>query len=779
MSTPAITNAPPDATGQTSNEEAPEIQENDGTRAACEDYGDPDPAADDEELQQAILALARHYATLDKYARRTEVIDARRQRFYRRGDQYIVWNATVFNFVPYPGGDDGANGSPDQDSQRYTDVYNIFWPYMRALISIGVQNPPGVDFEPDDPTVSTDISAARAAETFRFCVDRVNKRKKLQSDIMSLFCTDTRTAIYTRNVWDAQKFGVEQDGPNQGKPKCVQLMTAGGTLETKSPITTDRQDEWTYFFWSDELDVHLAKETYPQYAANIKQGTAAVGESAYERMARIGVLQGTRVLQTSGDAFAHLTTRHRLWMRPAAFRHAPKDVEKKLNELYPEGIKVLICGDAYCGSSNQSMDDHISVGWPAPGDGAAKPSMMHDFIPVQDAFNDYKNLEKEYADFGIPVVYQLKELMDGEAMRDTTAEPGNHVEVVLPGGITDLAQAFFVEPSPSCPVQIQQAYENLMGALGQFMTGAQPALFGASDQDNQTKGGIAMLRDQAMGQFSICWGAMQEIFASAYKQAVTCRAKASEQNTKEMIHVKVPAKRGKTMIAEVAIADLQKGNFHAYPDLDSSFPETTGSKRQTVMSMVTQAIVNPQATEAYGVLEPENLEIQRELLGVHDWVIPGAESGDKQMMEIELLLQQRPKPNLQAIKEFAADQAIEEQLKASAPPGVPIPGSGEPDPMQLYQASIPVDKIWDRHQFEAKKIEDFLSSADGIQEAKTNPWGILNVKLHGMEHKAAMAAQAPPPGAIPPMPPKKGKSAMPLPAPGPGSMNAPTPPPIQ
>ncbi len=790
MSTVPITNAQgssPDPTGETDGQQqAPEIQENDGSKCACEDFGIPDPAEGDEALQGAILDLVKHGETLDKYAVRTETIDARRQRFYRRGDQYVIClESNGFIFTPYTGSSGGeSNGAPDSDSHRYTDVYNIFWPYMRALISIGVQNPPGVDFEPDDPTVSTDISASRAAETYRFAIDRVNQRKKLQGEVMSLFCTDTRAVLYTRNVRDAQKFGFETQGSNKGQPKTVQLMTAHGTLETKpTPITTDKMEEWIYFPIDDELDLNLAKEMYPKYAANIRQGNASVGEGVYRRMARIGVLQGTRALQNAGDAFAHLTTRKRVWMRPAAFRHAPKDIEEKLRELYPSGLKVIVCGDAYCGSCDQAMDDHLSVGWPGPGDGASKPSMMHDFVPVQDAFNDYKNLEKEYADFGIPVIYQLKELFDGEAMRDQDSEPGNRVEVVLPGGIATIADAFYVEPAPTCPIQIQQAYQDLMGALGQFMTGAQPALFGGSDADNTTKGGIAMMRDQAMGQFSICWGAMQEIFAKAYKQGVMCRAAASPKDTKEQINIKIPAKRGKTMIATVAIADMQKGNFHAYPDLDSSFPETTGSKRQTVSSIVTQALASPQATEAYGVLEPENLEIQRELLGVHDWVVPGAESGDKQMMEIELLLQQRPTPNMEAIRTFAADQAVEEEVKTQAAakaPGVPVPSTPPPDAMQMYKSSIPVDPQWDRHKYHIAKIEQFLESPDGIEEAKTNKWGILNVKLHGMEHKAALAAQAPPP-MIPPALPKRGRSAAPpIPAPGqPGPMNSPAPPILQ
>lgn len=773
MSTAPIANAEGHAADSDEAEKPAKLETNDGSLAQCEDWGEEDPIADNTELQDAAKALLKHYAALDKYARRTEVIDARRQRFYRRGDQYINWNPGIFNFVPFGGdGNDSGNGSPGQDSPRYTDVYDIFWPYMRALISVGVQNPPGVDFEPDDPTKESDISASRTAEVFRFYVDRVNNRKALQSRIMSLFCTDGRVILYTRNVRDKQKFGTDDNGD----PVCVQMQSAHGVLETKVPIVSEGIHDWTYCFISDEPEINIAKSTYPQYAANIKQGASSVGESAYERMARIGVLQGTRVLQQAGDAYAHLSTRQRLWLRPAAFRHAPDAIRKQFEELYPKGMKLVVCGDAYVGSCNQSMDDHLTVAWPAPGDGSSKPSMLRNLVPVQDAFNDYKNLEKEIFDFTIPATYQDSALGDVESLREQSSEPGNHIQVTRPDGLASLADAFYSEPPSASPPSLVAAYQDLRAAFSQFQTGAQPALFGGSDEHNETKGGISMLRDQAMGQFSICWGAVQELFAGGYKQAVICRVQVEGENSKTKLNIKVPGKGGRSSIASIAIADLQKGNFHSYPDMDSSFPETTGSKRQTVMSMVTQAMANPEAVTAFGILEPGNLELQREYLGVHDWIIPAAAAYDKQMGEIELLLQQKPAPDLDAIKMHVADTAIEGAIKAKAQPlGIPLPES-KPDPNQLYKCTIPIDAKWDFNQFEAQAIKDFLSSQDGIEEAKVNPWGILNVKLHGQLHLDAAAAQvAPPPGAMPPGPPKP---PMPMPPPG-GSMNDPAPPAIQ
>lgn len=771
---------------------------NDGTQAQLEDPGVSDPIEDDPELQKALVKLCQHFAGLEKYARRSEVIDARRQRFYRRGDQYIVWNTTNYLFGPWPGGagggGDGSGNSPGQDSPRYTDVYDIFWPYLRILISVGTQTPPGVNFEPDDPTKDPDIASSRAAEKYRHFVDRVNERKNLQSDILSKFGTDGRTVLYTRAVADAQKYGLDKDN----QPNVYPKMEAFGVLESKVvPITAKSQDDLICIFLSDEPEINMAKKTYPKHASEIKEGQSGVGESAYERNARIGTLQGTKLLQQAGDAYAHLTTRHRVFLRPAAFEHAPDTVRDQLKAKYPKGCKVWISGDAYCRSIEKAFDDQLKVGFPAPGDGMNRSSMMRGMVPVQDAFNDYKNLEKEYADWGIPTIYRLTEVGDIEALREQTAEPGNQVSVELPAGINSLADCFFVEPAPTCPIEILQAYQDLRGALAEFIVGAPPALFGGSDEHNETKGGIAMLRDQAMGQFSMAWGALQEMFAAGYKHAVLAISDSMQEESK--LNLQIPGRRGKKVIVSISGAELTKGNFHAFPDTDSSFPETSGAKRQVIQMLWTQAAADPMAAQTLGLMEPDNLELTREVMGITDWTIPGANSRDKQMGEIDQLLEQQPAtPSPQAIIEFGKQQALiaaaKQKLDPMAPPPpppemvpmpMPVPGKSGPDgkplmtmmpvPRAMLKSTVPVNK-YDFHEFEYQTIKDWLSEPDGIAARKQNPLGVLNVELHGDGHEAMKAAQAAPPmPVLPKLPPKGGGPQLPPPAHGaqPGAMNAP------
>lgn len=720
-------------------DQASEILENDGSLAACEDYGAPDPAKDDTDLQKAIRDLCKHFAQLDRYARRSEVIDARRQRFYRRDDQYIITNKEGI-FEPWTGGSQGSNAA---DSPRYTDVYNIYWPYMRAMVALGVQNPPGVNFDPDDATKSTDIAAARNAEVYRHQIDRVNKRKDLQGDIFSLFCTDTRVVLYSRSVRDAQKFGSDDDGA----PNSVEIISAHGTLETKVPITAKDQSQWPYAILSDDPDINMAKQEYPQYAGEIRSGGgSAIGESSYERFARIGVIQGTSAIQNAGDAYAHLAPRHRVWLRPAAYNHVEKKTADQLRQAYPSGLKVTFVGDTYCGSLDCSMDDQLCIGFPGPGDGMSRSSLLKSMVVLQDAFNDYKNLEKEIFDFCLPMGYRLAAVQDIEAVREQRSEPGNMTVVgELPAGLTSLAAAFFIEPPAEAPPSLIEAYNNLQGALSQFITGAQPALFGGADKNNDTASGISMLRDQAMGQFGIAWGNFQELMACAYKQAVLCAARSKGDDA--VVNVSAPSGKGKMTNTPVQLGAITKGSFHSHPNTNSSFPETTASKRQTVQTLAEQAWANPMATEAYGINLPENLDIQRQLLAIEGWIIPGAAAREKQMAEIELLLKQKPVPDLHKVQAFAADVAMEGELASKLPLGAPKPNPPQPDPAQLMDSTVKVDIQFDFHEAEFQTVKDWLTSADGQEAAKTNPAGFLNVRLHGLEHQAAMA---PPPMMLPP-----------------------------
>jgi hypothetical protein len=361
-----------------------------------------------EELQNALRGLTTHVLGLEKWPRRQEVMLARQQRFYERGDQHIYWNARSWVFAQVTGGATVQTDDSSVDMPHYCADYNIYGPYERSLIAVLSQNPPGVNFMPDDPSSSADISAAKAAEKFRHHVDKCNPRKPLQSKIVRLFCTDGRVVTWTRSDKSAAHFGYNDAGePNEGE-----LISAYGVLESKVPLTLDCIEDFPYAAISTEIDITVAKHDYKFAAKKIQEGSGSLGESSYERFARLGVLQGTRSLTQVAEAYKHLVTRNIVWLRPCAFVDLPEESREELETIFPNGVKVTFVGGAYCGAVAEAMDDHLAIEHPLPGDGQNRPSMMKAMIPIQDSFNDLMNLSKEIYDYTVPSTWVDESAVD-------------------------------------------------------------------------------------------------------------------------------------------------------------------------------------------------------------------------------------------------------------------------------------------------------------------------------------------------------------------------------
>jgi hypothetical protein len=737
--------------------------EQDGSTAQSEEMdgqgGDPlDSIADEKqkaELKIALKNLVQEYATMEKFTRRQEVMETRRQRYFWRNDQYIWWNYAAWMFVPLSGGSGvggGTGGSSDNatDPGNNFDVYNIYTPYGESLIATLSQNPPGVNFEPDDPMQPADISKSKAAEKYKQQLDRDNPMKQLRTEVARLTYTDNRIVLYTRPISDEQELGVDE----QGKPNARQKLEAFGTLESKViPSTATERSELVAAFLSREMDINIAKETYKDAASEIQEGSSSAGESSYERFARLGVLQGKRQLSQAADAMKHLVTRHRVWLRPAAFQRAAEAHRETLKKLYPIGCKVIICGDAYCTSRNESMDDHLSIGFATPGDGMSRPSMGKRMVPLQMAFNDAMNQWTEANGECIPVTFYDQRILDSDSFREQVSQPGNNVGVELPPGVASIESCFHEQVSPGTAVGLESFIALVNGPLAQFMSGALPALMGQGEANNKTKGGIEILRDQAMGRVGIPWGLNQELWAESYRQSVEGAAAIADDNASFAYERKT--RSGKTIATEkVKYSDLKKGNIRCYPDIDSSFPETTNAKRNTFMGLESAAEGNP-ALQADLQL-PENQAFGYRLIGLPELVSTGEEAREKQLEEIQELLKDGPIPpppeafvalaihNKQAapiVKRFLAQWDAAKQ--ATPPQRMPVPPKAL---WPLFAPSVDVDAENDFNEYESAECKTWLSSPERREQDKAgNQLGVMNVILHKQRHDKAIAANAPQP----------------------------------
>lgn len=683
-----------------------------------------DPLVDREDLQKELLLLSQKVYGWDKAERRAEVLDVRQQRFYWRGIQYICWDEPSGCYMNLSGESQMVIGSASIDMPKYTDVYNIYTPFGRALIAAFTQNQPGVRFKAEDPRNGKDITAKSEAERYRHHFDAVNDNKKLQQDMARYYYTDGRVVTWSR--FD-DELGRE-------------IAEAFGVLETKVPARAKSIAKWPYACIAQEKEVVELKEDHADYADKIQAGQNGIGDN-FEITARLGVLGRGRGTANGGDSGNHLTTEYYIWFRPSMFREcdkkkgkeadANKTVSKELRDMFKTGVRVCFVGDTYCGSVEESMDDHLEVSHPLPGDGQNRPSMGRDVVPLQDVTNDSYNLWKETYDYCIPVTYMNIGVNDIAALHEQASIPGNHLPMKKKDG-ESMADQFYRDQPASVTGDFISFLQDVKGPFAQFVSGALPSLYGASMPDQETAAGYAMAREQAMGQMGLPWGSMQRHFARIYEQVATIAAHKREG---QKVNVEVPSgRKGKTKIEELNFENL-RGKVLCFPDVDSSFPETFSAKQAAFQKFL--QLGGPQALTFIDT--PNNLEVTKDMIGLEDLEIAGAESCEKQRRELERLLQETPVPDTAAFAKAKMEWTVKTAAAiatAKTQGQEPPAPAAEPQQKDFLKTSVPIDEKMEKglHHYHFEELQRFFESIDGEDAKQNNPKGWFNARLHALDH---------------------------------------------
>jgi hypothetical protein len=673
-----------------------------------------------DEGRKALESLVSGILREELSSRRAEFRQAWQQRNFRNGYQYLWWDASSHTYMHAE-----ASGLK---LPRFRDVYNIYAPHWRSFVSILSQNPPGINFPPDDLQRSVDVTAASYAEKMRHRVDRLVHMKDRQAEVAGYMCTDGRTITWTRV--DAK-----------GKLRC----TVHGVLESKVPIYARKMERWGYAVLSEEIDKWEAKEDYPDFAEEIGKGEVDSGETAYERFGRLGILANKKGAGGEAETIKNLVTEHTAWIRPSRYRKAADAVQQELRGLYPEGVRVSVISGKAVLCIPEKIEDALRCEWPAPGQGSARPSLLHDVVPIQMAFNDAMNMLREHFEFSIPATW-ITDTVDTEALSEQRSAPGVIHQITVPAGST-INDLIFQEQVAQLPPELVAHIDRLL-QLAQFTSGDLPSLYGSGTPDQETASGQKMLSDQAKGQLSPAWGGLQWLFAGTYEIGVILAAKMLSDRDS----IAIQGASGQQQFNPAAILD---GNFGCYPNTDSSFPETMADQRASLQSVLTQLGQGEQGQAI--VYHPDNLKLIKQYSGLENLVIPGAEARDKQLREIEQMLKEPPVPdqNSPDYPAFAqADAQFKQQQDAADRAGFAdhIQRGGNPEefqptpigqaPQPPLMSSIPIGK-YDFHQPELDKCIEWLSSTACFEETqKGNTQGVQNILLHADLHAAAIAKAA-------------------------------------
>lgn len=708
-----------------------------------------------EQLKTIAKALLGVIKDRDQFDRRIEVLGDRRRRFYSDGIQHFYAD---YGTGMYQVGTQGGYidvGDRHIECPDYMDDYNIFYPCQRSLESVLTQNPPGIDFRPTDPSQEEDIQAKEAGEGYRVKFDRANDTKSIQKKIVRMFCLSGRTVLEVLTVANAQLWGRNPDG----SPKRMETARVFGTLESKTQIFAKDQDACSYCLLFDDPDELQARAEYPDIREKIKGGEGSPAETDYERWARLGVRQPKKTNYIKG--FKYISTRTKAYLRPAmyeadccdtawggadGFEPTPRQdgkpitVRDVLKQLYPQGWCFTFVGETYAEGWDANFDESIIIGFPREGEGMTGRALMEGATVVQDSYNDKKNAEREAYEKGWPATWVDSDVVDYDGLLSQRSEPYAFHEVKdLPKG-ESVEDHVYREPEMVLSATFIGSMEEDKGPLIQLITGALPTLQGETGPNDKTATGKAIDRSQAMGMLGMAWAEEQRMLARMYYLAAIW----ATRNPDHGATITVPGPDGQNR--EFELQALTKGDFNAYPDTDSSFPESTASKRQMLQAMLPLIANSPLGMEFFN--NPDNWEEILEILGSPELTLDPASAFRKQTAELEDLLANEPvAPTPDEIQ--AARVAHAQAALAATAAGQPEPPFQEPGP----KPSVPIAQF-DFHKWEFAKCRSFLSSERARREkAMGNDKGLQNVELHAAAHFQAMAAEAMAQAALQPAPP--------------------------
>jgi hypothetical protein len=363
----------------------------------------------------------------------------------------------------------------------------------------------------------------------------------------------------------------------------------------------------------------------------------------------------------------------------------------------------------------------------------ARASAGDSLVQVQERYNVLSNMQAETYEYGIPPIYADPQVLDFDALANQVAEPAAHFPARARPG-QPLAAGFF-QPAPAqVPPDMIRHQQDLIGPVAQFLTGLFPAVFGGNMEDVKTASGYAIARDQAMGRLGLVWRRTKQFYADVLLLAVDCFRK----NRPEDAEIPLLGPDGVLEARTIRTVDL-KGNIAVHPEADETFPRLKSQQRGVLQQLF--GINDPVLQRA--LTEPANLGYIKNVLGLTEMVIPGEDSRNKQLREVQQLLASAPIiVQAPAGGDVAHDSSF---VTRGEKPQQPTGSSIHESPVTNHESrilvlpSVPVDQLLDDHAVEFEECKRWANSEAGQSARMTNPAGFANVRAHTEAHLRAMS----------------------------------------
>jgi len=373
-----------------------------------------------------------------------------------------------------------------------------------------------------------------------------------------------------------------------------------------------------------------------------------------------------------------------------------------MKKRYPNGCKVVVVNDIIADHCAESLDDHWTLTQNPTSDYLNHEPLGEVLVNIQDIINDLISLTLQTIEHGISENWVDPGVVAVDAINQREVIPGAYTPTKTVSASKNISEAFYQTKAANLPPEIFQFYK-IINELGQFVSGALPAIFGGNMQGagGETAAAYAQAKAMSLQRLQTPWKMLTIMWKTVFGKAIPAYMKLIVEDEK---YVK-KNEQGNFVNVFIRKAELVGKIGDIELENSEQLPITDEQQKDIILQLM--QLNNMEVFEA--LVAPENLPFIRKIVRIPQFRLPGEDDRQKQYEEIEELIN-----------------------------SVPIP-----DEMTGgLIASVQIDPILDNHKIEAEICRGWLIGEAGRLAKVENQEGYMNVLLHFQEHTAEMNRQA-------------------------------------
>lgn len=479
----------------------------------------------------------------------------------------------------------------------------------------------------------------------------------------------------------------------------VHLKSYGG-LNCKTPLYARDQSEVFYLFYCFEEHFAQSIQKYPKLHEKLRKqesGNNSGSFDSYEQWARLST-------EYRGEYPINCVTNKSVWFKCDAYNVLNEERAKHWHKKYPDGIRATFINDLFAEAKAEALDEHWTLEYNPLADYLSNDPIGMLLTSVQEITNDLISLTKQTIEHGVGLTFVDPQVVDLNAYSQTEVNPGALIPTKPISGNKKISDGFFEIKTATLSGEVMP-YGQQIQELGQLSSGAMPALFGRMEADTASQD--SMSKNQAQSRLGLQWKTKCNWWKNYIGKAIDMYISIIQCDERDV------QKRNDGSFINVVIrkAELSGkiGRFEL--EANENLPLSWSQRKDVIM----QLLLSPNPSIIQMLMQPENLPILREAIGLDNFYVPGADDVDKQWAEIQQLINSTPLPN-------------PDEMSMMLQPTIP---------------SVEIDVLFDTHPIHFEICRKWAVSEIGQFYKYNHPEEYQNVLLHAKQHLDAMNVGGP------------------------------------